>query len=104
MGLSACSEPNPLQQKPLDESARLLVQHSAKASIAAGLKTKDASDNYRQCMEGRYPDKACQSLYKAMSRSFQAAGLNVSPQHVADNTLYKRLAARLSRLSLLMEE
>lgn len=102
--LSACSEPNPLQQKPRDESAQLLVQHSAKASIAMGLKTSDASDNYRQCMEGQHPDKTCQALYQAMSRSFHLTGMDISPQQVSDKALYKKLASRLSRLSLLMED
>lgn len=101
--LSACTDSNPLAEKPLDESARLLVQHSTVASVAIGLNVRDAGDSYRQCMESQHPAHRCMSLFKAMSRSFKAEQLTVTPAQVSDKALYRKLAARLARLSLLME-
>ncbi len=95
LGLSACSEPNPLAEKPLDESAMLLFQHAT---------TVKSGDTYRQCMEGLHSNKTCQTLYQTMSHSFTREGLVISPKQVADKSLYKRLSERLVRLSLLVED
>jgi hypothetical protein len=99
LGLSACSEPNPLAEKPLDESARLLFSHAAMSATVI-----NGGDTYRQCMEGLHSNKICQTLYQAMSRSFTREGLAISTKQVADKNLYKRLSARLNRLSMLMED
>ncbi len=88
LSLAACSDPNPLAQKPLDESARLLFVHAG-------------GDAYRQCMEAQYTSSACHRLYQTMRQRLKQEGLIVSEKQIADKALYKRLATRLSRLSLL---
>lgn len=99
LGLSACSDPNPLAEKSLDESARLLFTHAATSATVI-----NGGDTYRQCMEGQHSNKTCQTLYQAMSRSLIREGLAISPKQVADKNLYQRLSARLKRLSMVMED
>lgn len=99
LGLSACSDSNPLAEKPLDESARLLFTHAAMSATVI-----NGGDTYRQCIEGMHSNKTCKTLYQAMSRSLTREGLAISPKQISDKNLYQRLSARLKRLSMVMED
>lgn len=101
--LTACNDTNPLNQKPADEAARLLISASESASGQIGLSPAASGDNYRKCMEGSLARKTCDKLMAAMAQSLHQKGINVRPAQVADTALYKKTAARLEHLSWLME-
>ena len=101
--LSACSENNPLNEKPIPDAVNIITNASEKASMKIGLKASRAGDNYRQCMKGNIEKNTCNSLVAEMKKELVKAGINVSEAQITDKKLYKNLASQLDHVSWLME-
>ena len=101
--LSACSENNPLNEKPIPDAVNIITNASEKASAKLGFKSPRAGDNYRQCMKGHIEKDTCNSLVKEMKKELAKAGIHVSEAQITDKKLYKNLAPQLDHVSWLME-
>ncbi len=97
--MAACSG-NPLQNKPTDTTARLLMEASEGAMKYLGFKERSMSDRYRLCMTHRMKQGFdCEALYLTMADILTHQGLKVRPSDLKDKTLFARLAVDLEQRS-----
>ena len=97
--LSACSG-NPLQHKPIEATARILMSASNSAMNQLGFKEPSMSDRYRLCMTHRMKEGFnCEALYQAMADTLLHQGIKVRPAHLNDKAFYQRIAVELEQQS-----
>lgn len=101
--LTSCKAANPLKEKPVAESAELLMQASKEASLNIGLNAPQAEDNYRLCLKDNLSHPFCERLIKAMTKSLNEKGLEVTSDQVKDPSLYKQVSRQLVYLSYLID-
>lgn len=101
--VTGCQESNPLNQKPINEVATLLMDASKSASLSAGFDNSEPEDNYRQCMRKEAFNSTCSDLIKAMCAYVSKKGVHLTPSQLTDKHMYNRVAERLDFLSHLID-
>lgn len=97
--LTACSG-NPMNNKPVNKTARLLSSASGLAMQRLHPEVSSKSDYYRLCMENQTPDSFnCRALYQAMAETLCKQGIQVNVMHLQDKQLYAHLREELQVLS-----